>query len=296
MIINQMIKELGDTMFGYVTVNQKELTKEDYKVYHGFYCGLCQMLKKRHGKLSQLMLNNDMTFLVLLLTALYEAEEIKTTHRCLLHPKQKEQLIQNKFTEYGADMTVLLTYHKCIDDWQDEHSYLKKGVSMAFRNQYNEIRSKYKRQAEAIERCMEQNRIAEKELCLDIDYMSSLTGSFLSELFVYKEDMWQENLKKLGFYLGKFIYIMDAFEDQKKDKKHNNYNVLLLRKEQKKNDYMEDTKEILTIMMAECSKAFERLPIMEYVDILRNILYSGVWFKYQWIKKKKEEKNNERSL
>lgn len=283
-------------MFGYVTVNQGELTKEEYKIYHGFYCGLCQTLKNRHGKISQAMLNNDMTFLVILLTALYEVSESRTEHRCILHPKHKELLIQNKFTDYGADMTVLLTYHKCLDDWEDEHSYIKKSVSKVIEKSYAEIREKYMRQANAIEQFMEENRIAERERCVDLDYMSGLTGGFLSEIFVLKEDMWQENLKELGFYLGKFIYIMDAFEDQEEDKKKNNYNVLLLRSEQKEVGYMDDTKQILTLMMAECSKAFERLPILEYTGILRNILYSGVWYKYEWIKKKKEEKKNERSL
>ena len=29
-----------------------------------------------------------------------------------------------------------------------------------------------------------------------------------------------------------------------------------------------------------CARSFERLPCVEDVDLLRNILYSGVWLKY----------------
>lgn len=284
-------------MFGYVTINQKQLSEEDYRIYHAFYCGLCQTLKKRYGRIGQIMLNNDMTFLVILLSALYEEKEEPSEYRCLLHPNRKEPLIQNKFTEYAADMTVLLTYHKCIDDWKDERSVSKKGLSMVIQKQYNQIADHYTRQARAIEEYMKQIRNAERDYCSDIDYMSGLTGLFLAELFVYQEDEWKETMMQIGYYLGKFIYLMDAYEDQKIDRKKKNYNIFLLKQEEnskfEENDMIH---QILTLMMAECSKAFERLPIIQYADILRNILYSGVWFKYEWIRKKKEDKKDERSI
>ena len=49
---------------------------------------------------------------------------------------------------------------------------------------------------------------------------------------------------------------------------------------------------LLTSMMSECAKSFERMPILLHADILRNVLYSGVWSRYEYIqlKKKKQEK------
>ena len=44
----------------------------------------------------------------------------------------------------------------------------------------------------------------------------------------------------------------------------------------------------LTMMMAECAKEFEKLPIVQDVDILRNVIYSGVWVKYREMRKKRE--------
>lgn len=41
-------------------------------------------------------------------------------------------------------------------------------------------------------------------------------------------------------------------------------------------------------MTAEASRAFEKLPILESVDILRNILYAGIWEKYEMRKSAKE--------
>lgn len=45
------------------------------------------------------------------------------------------------------------------------------------------------------------------------------------------------------------------------------------------------------MMMAECSRVFEKLPILEHAEILRNILYSGVWCRYEMIQKKRKQKD-----
>ena len=115
----------------------------------------------------------------------------------------------------------------------------------------------------------------------------------LGELFVWKTDEWQDELRTLGFYLGKFIYLMDAYEDLAKDIKKNNYNPLLHLKMEKEKDYEIICKLMMTSMMGECARAFERLPILLHADILRNILYSGVWSRYELIqlKKKKRKKS-----
>ena len=116
----------------------------------------------------------------------------------------------------------------------------------------------------------------------------------MSELFLYKEDEWKQTLSRMGFFLGKYIYIIDAYEDIEKDLKKGNYNPF---KEIYKNeDFDNFVERILTMMISECAMEFENLPIIEDVDILRNILYSGVWAKFKAIRNKRrqveEEKND----
>ncbi len=41
-------------------------------------------------------------------------------------------------------------------------------------------------------------------------------GELLGELFVYEKDIFAEHLYRMGFFLGKFIYLMDAYEDVEK--------------------------------------------------------------------------------
>ena len=61
-------------MFGYVIANLEGLTQAQKDRYKGCYCGLCRVLKQQHGFSGRMTLTYDMTFLVLLLSALYEAQ------------------------------------------------------------------------------------------------------------------------------------------------------------------------------------------------------------------------------
>lgn len=71
-------------------------------------------------------LSYDMTFLVILLTGLYEPETIYSEERCVTHPLRKHPVRRNVVSDYVADMNVLLTYYKCMDDWYDEKKVLKR--------------------------------------------------------------------------------------------------------------------------------------------------------------------------
>ena len=56
-----------------------------------------------------------------------------------------------------------------------------------------------------------------------------------------------------------------------------------------KNPDLKKNADRSTMMMSECCKEFEQLPILQNVDILRNILYSGVWCRYEIVREKREK-------
>lgn len=268
-------------MFGYVTVYDKELKIRDYETYRSYYCGLCSALKKQYGRTGQMLLNYDMTFLLMLLSGLYEPKERSWEGRCAPHPLRPHTCRVNRFTEYAADMTVLLAWEKAKDDWDDEHSVRGGILEKTLRAKAQKIAQRWPRQAKSLRENIDALTAAQEAGEDDIDLVSGFTGRFLSEIFVYKEDAWQQSLRRVGFYLGKFIYLMDAWEDLEKDRKNGNYNLFLL-KEQKGQRYTKDeVKEILADMMANCCSAFEHLPALAHDEILRNILYAGVWVKFR---------------
>ena len=96
-------------MFGYVTANKPELKIREFARYKGYYCGLCRTLLENHGRRGQMTLTYDMTFLVILLSSLYEPKEEEMRKRCLIHPAKKQYMIQNEVSVYASDMNILLT-------------------------------------------------------------------------------------------------------------------------------------------------------------------------------------------
>ena len=277
-------------MFGYIYVNRKELSEEDRKDYQSYYCGLCQALRKSSGVKGQVLLNYDMTFLIILLSGLYELENKEEEFFCPLHPGKKKIAYINEVTQYASDMNVLLSYHNLLDDWQDEKNYPKHVMSMMLKKDYARISRKYPRQAEAVEAYMRKLNMLEHKRETNLDAIAGLTGEMLGEIFAWKDDIWSEELHCLGFYMGKFIYLMDAYEDLEKDLRKKEYNPFESMVKNSPQDFETLSKLILTSMMSECSKSFERLPILQHASIIRNILYSGGWSKYEYVQAKKKKR------
>lgn len=281
-------------MFGYININRKELSEENLKIYQSYYCGLCRRLKKDSGIRGQMLLNYDMTFLIVLLTGLYELEDEIKEFICPLHPGKKKIARMNEATQYAADMNVILAYHNLEDDWRDDKSYAKHAISQIIKKDYKKIIQRYPRQAKALDNYMKNLTEYEKSNEHNIDLIAGLTGEMLGEIFAWKEDVWEDELRCLGFYMGKFIYLMDAYEDLEKDEKNKSYNLFSDLKKEHQKDFETLSKLILTSMMSECSKSFERMPILLHADIIRNILYSGVWSKYEYLQLKKKKRRKTR--
>lgn len=261
-------------MFGYVVVNKPELKIKEFDIYKGYYCGLCNALRKRHGITGQLTLTYDMTFLTILLSSLYEPDITDEMHRCIVHPMSRHRMISSKFTDYTADMNVLLAYHKAKDDWEDEHNVLKLAFSKLLQNKTNN----YERKSSTISSLLHELGTREKENETDIDVMAGIFGKIMAEVFAPQEDQWTPHLKKMGFFLGKFIYILDAYDDLESHLKKNQYNPF--KSICTEPGFDDRIKTMLTMMMAECSKTFEFLPVLDNAELLRNILYAGVWSVY----------------
>ena len=277
-------------MFGYINVNQKELSEENKAVYQSYYCGLCRSLREFCGSRGQVLLNYDITFLVVLLTGLYEPKTIQESFTCVLHPMKKRLSRKNEIMDYAAQMNVLLAYYNLIDDWKDDKNFTKKTIAGLFEKDYERVVRNYPRQAGAVSDYLEKLSAYEKAKETNSDLVAGLTGEMLGELFAWKEDEWYEELKTLGYYMGKFVYLMDAYEDLKKDEKKDAYNPLRYLESESDQEFETLCRLMMTSMMSECAKSFERLPILTHAEILRNIIYSGVWSKYEYLQLKRKKK------
>ena len=279
-------------MFGYIVMNQPEMKFKDYDLYRSFYCGLCRELKERYGLSGQISLNYDLTFLLVLLSALYEPPTRKGKTRCVMHPVCRQPVRKNEITEYAADMNIILTYYKCDDDWRDERKLLKLAYARLLKNKNRRLAAHYRQKTKIVVSCLEQLSAWEKAGEQDIDKMAGCFGKIMEEMFAYRQDEWEPTLRRMGFYLGKYIYLLDAYDDVEKDVKNGNYNPFS--KTYMMEEFQENTRKLLIMMLAECCREFEKLPIIKYGDILRNILYSGVWVRFEEVSRKRRERQEKK--
>lgn len=277
-------------MFGYVVANIEKLSPEQQAIYRGYYCGICRSLKKQYGNFGRLTLNYDITFMALLLADLFDPATTYHKGRCVVHPAKQRTMTQNELIDYGAAMNVLLAYHNLMDDWQDDKNQAAKTAAKRLEHHVVAITEQYPRQAKAVASCMKELSRLELTAPQDLDAAANLSGRMLGELFVYKKDRWAEDCYTLGEALGRFVYWMDAYEDLPKDLKKGSYNPMALICDRA--DYEQRVEEMLKDALGTCAIVLERLPLVEHLDILRNILYSGVWSKYRQLNevKKKGEK------
>lgn len=262
-------------MYGYISCSRDSLNGEGQERYQEVYCGLCRKLGKEYGQLERLSLSYDMTFLILFLSSLYEPEEKRESFRCGLHPRREKTAVENRFTGYAADMTVVLAYYKCLDDWKDENKKLRRLYASGIKKAFQQAKEKYPRQCRVFTEGVRRLDEIERTSVKDPDAAVNCSGRMLSELFVTEEDFWSSSLRDFGFELGKFIYLMDAAMDYESDRKKHTYNPLICAGMKP-----EDMKELLAMSMGNVTQIFERLPLIQDAHLLRNILYGGVWQQY----------------
>ena len=278
-------------MFGYVRPYIGDLSETERKRYRAVYCGICSSLGARHGAFSRLSVNFDMTFLALMLSSLYEPEEESSQARCLPHPVRAHEKISSRIIDYAADMTVALTYHKCLDDWTDEKRIAQRLYGDLLKKSYDQVKAEWPRQCAAIEESLSALSVLEKEAlerssAVLPDAALNCAGRLLNELFVLRDDFWAQQLRWFGDSLGRFIYLMDAAMDYEQDLKKGSYNPLI---------HMicppQRARELLIQPLGDASAVFEKLPLVQDTHLLRNIFYSGVWQCYnEKMKKQTEDK------
>ena len=266
-------------MLGVMTVRQSELKFREFDRYRGAYCGLCRAIGKRCGAACRLALSFEMTFAAMLLTSLYEPETAQDMRRCALHPVKKRLMLSNEAIDYCADLSALVSYYDLRDGWEDEKKASHLAASAVLKTAAKKAGERCPRQKQAIVTYVERLHEVEKRNEQNLDTAANLTGEMLAELYVMKDDVYARDLRELGYYLGKFIYLCDCYEDIERDVKKHKYNPLIARSSDP--EFAEKCEQMLSAIMAEAARAFERLPLIEDAEIMRNILYSGIWMRFE---------------
>lgn len=261
-------------MFGYLVADLRLLSEEQTARYKAVYCGLCRTLISRYGRTAGLTLNYDLTFLILLLNSLYESEEASGEEKCIRHPIDAHTWVASEMTEYAADLDLMLARLKCLDNWADDRSLISLAGAKLFEKGSIAAAEKHPRQFKAMKDSIHKLWELENSGSEDIDESAAAFGELMGQCLVYREDRWSGDLYAMGSALGKFIYIMDAVMDLDADMHRGRYNPLLHRYGL---DNEQMFRDILKMLLSECVYYFDRLPLVQDTDILKNILCFGLW-------------------
>ena len=210
-------------MFGYVRINKMDLTFREYENYKGYYCGLCKYLKENHGEISRIGLNYDITFLIVILSAIYKPKTNIFEEVCLVSPFKRKKKLINEITEYAASMNVLLTYYKLEDNLLDDKGVKDILAYNLYKSKLKIAHEKYPHKSKIIKEQMKLLNELEKNKEYNIDKVSNTFGELMGEIFAYKKDKYEDDLRRIGFNIGKYIYILDAYEDLNEDYKKGRY-------------------------------------------------------------------------
>ena len=218
-------------MFGYLTPEKGELKVREYELYRAHYCGVCLALKKHCTARSCLGLTYDAAFLSVLGASLGEFQ-LPQVRRCPFKPYKRINAAFGPCSEYAAAANAVMAYKKCLDDRADEHKL--RGTLGAWLTASG-AKKGGKRLGEAalkeIDGAMESLARLERERCDSIDEPALAFGRVMEQLLggLPGPKSAAEPLRWMGLNLGRWLYLIDAWDDMEKDKASGSYNVFLLK-------------------------------------------------------------------
>lgn len=270
-------------MFGYVRPSDSRLTEAERETFRGAYCGLCHALGRRYGLAGRMILNYDLTFLAMVLS---RGEGGECRKRCFLHPIRKRRCrCGDPAFDTAADMSVILTYWQLRDGVAD-HGFIK-GLKyrLALALLCGAYRKARRTQPEFDRRTKEHLAVLsrlEREQCSSLDAPADAFASLLAGAAAGVEDTVRRRVtEQLLYHLGRWVYLVDAADDLKKDTESGSYNPLPLRYAVVQGTLSETDRQSLASTLdgsvRSMAAAFELLEESVYTPVLRSVVYEGLY-------------------
>lgn len=280
-------------MFGYIRPYKAELLVRQYEQYRGIYCGLCKRMGIVYGRISRLTLSYDCTFLSMVLMGLSEEDAAFSKGRCVVNPMKACVFCQgyDEVLGYAGAVSVLLTDAKLRDDWIDG-GFGKKLRSVFLRLLGRRSRKKaekaYPQLSDAVETYLRAQQQAEKETPASLDACAHPTASLLAGILRQRAGENRERgmiLEELGYFLGRWVYLMDAADDLSEDLKKGSFNPFIgalglsqghMLKEEQKKQVEETCNQTLNMTAARITAAFHLLEWNRFGPIIENVITKGL--------------------
>lgn len=270
-------------MLGYIRIAKPELKVKEYEMYKAVYCSLCKTLGKYYGFISRFTLSYDFTFLALLNMSFTDGCDMLERKRCAFNPLKKCNYCKNdRKLKMPSAAAMIMIYYRLLDNISDEKGFKKLGyifIKPFFINAHRKAADEFPEIEKIIADYIKQQTELEKNNCNELDRAADPTAKALAQLLMLcSEDKTQKRvLERIGYCMGRYIYLLDAACDLDEDIKNGSYNVLSYGID---GDVKEYAKKRVVPQLYFCAneagKAFELLEIKKYRSILGNIIYLGL--------------------
>lgn len=284
-------------MFGYVRPLTSELRVREMEAYKAVYCGLCRRMGKRYGLLARLTLNYDFTFLAMVLAPESQPCAMKR-RRCPVHPFSRRVMCEEMpALDVAADESVLLTYQKLRDDVADcgfWRGLPARFAAWLFKPAYRKAARAQPEFDRKVTACLERLRQLEGENCPSMDRPADAFAQLLQAAAPAAGETGRDRaVAQLLYHVGRWIYLVDAWDDLAEDVEKGRYNPLNLRFQGKAEEHIQDVRLTLLHSRNLAAAAYELAKAEHWDGILSNILYlglpaieelvlSGRWRKRRW--------------
>lgn len=279
-------------MLGYVKIDKGELKVREYECYTGYYCGVCKSIGRRYGQLPRMVLSYDAAFLAMILGALDDAPDEIVREHCIAHQIQKKPIIRNEAIDYAADVMLILAWYKLADDVNDENKVSAKATIIAFKRIHRKLQARYPNLCIEVEKLLAELSALENAKCSNLDQVADCFARIMDVIFsegvrkLYGEnDPRAEVLGRIGYHMGRWIYLIDAIDDIEDNLQTGAYNPLFYRYDfnrehentsQFRTRIEEELKFNLYQYLAVISNSLEEIDLLKNKGILDNVIYFGL--------------------
>lgn len=228
-------------------------------------------------------LSYDLTFLALLQLSLREGSVCYEKKRCVCNPFKKCRYLPCQGgLALPAAASVLLVYYKLCDDIADEgplKSLLFRFLRQLLKKAHRKAAADFPKLEQHIAAYLAAQQRVELQKNPGVDAAAEPTAQMLSALFsACAQGGEQQALQRLGYCLGRWIYLIDAAADLKKDLKKKRFNPLAAEFAGGVSaaGLQARVLPLLNISAAAAAEAFEQIEIKRFKNILGNIVYLGL--------------------
>lgn len=282
-------------MFGYIRPQKSEMLVREYEQYKAVYCSLCRQLGKSYGMMARLTLSYDCTFYALVQIAVGADCPGFKNGRCVVNPLKKCAYCnagENELIAASA-LSVIMTYYKIKDDIADSRFWgkLRSALLLPFAARAHKRAARDFPWMDAIvSKSIQMQYETEHRDNPCIDACAEPTSEMLRRVFESiagepedSESAKARVLRQFGYYLGRWVYLIDAADDIEKDIRFASFNPFVLKFQLNESSTQEELEKVrdyvnrvLNLTLSQLIAALNIMDLNCFGPIIDNVVKKGL--------------------